>query len=367
MRIFLISNMYPSKKFPDFGVFVKNFKNKLEARGAKFPCINVIDQKDKTGFEKLSIYINHYILIFRNYLKSDFDIIYIHYLSHNAPIFLVLLSVLRKKSPIVVNVHGSDIIKYNTGLWKICNEFLLKRTDMIVVPSHYFRQIVINKFPFIKGKDIVVNPSGGIDFKVFYPEKTKDTLDSEVLKIGFVSRIEKGKGWDLYLKSLSILKDKKIKFKAIIAGHGNQITEMHNLIHSLELVQMVQYLGAIKQDKLREIYCGIDVFVFSSVREAESLGLVGIEAMACGTPIIASNMAGPKTYVKNDINGFLVEPSDYEGIAEALIKYKNLSPLIKEKIRNEALTTALDFDSEATADSLYKELNNLFQRQSSII
>lgn len=361
MRIFLISNMYPSKEFPDFGIFVKNFETKLKEKDVKFPYISVIRQRDKVGIQKLTVYIEHYFSIFKNYLKNDYDIIYIHFLSHNAPIFLVLLSFLKKKSPIVINFHGSDVIKYNSGIWKICNKFLLRRTDLIVVPSPYFFEIVVNKFTFLKEENILVSPSGGIDFKVFYPIKLGNPLNEKVLKLGFVSRIEDDKGWDFYLEALSLLKKKNIKFKAIIAGTGNQVAEMQSQIITLNLSEEVEYLGVIEQKSLRKVYSTLDIFIFSSVRQAESLGLVGIEAMACGVPIIASNMAGPKTYVKNNLNGYLISPGDFEEMATVIIKHKDLSPLLKEKMKLEAISTAKRYDSRKIRDSLYNELLKLHQ------
>lgn len=359
MRIFLISNMYPSKDSPDFGIFVKNFQIKLGELGARFPYVAVIHQKNKGSLQKLRIYLKHYFSIFKFYIKNDYDIIYIHYLSHNAPIFILILSFLRKKTPIVVNVHGSDIIKYNSGFLKISNEFLLKRTNLIVVPSSYFLEIMVNEFSFLKEENILVNPSGGIDFNVFYPTKQENSLNEEILKIGFVSRIEEGKGWDIYLEALSILKKKNIKFKAIIAGNGNQINKMLNEINKLQLTNEVEYLGVLEQKKLRDVYSTLDIFVFCSIRAAESLGLVGLEAMACGTPIIASDMAGPKTYVKNNINGYLFPPGNSEEIAEVLVRYYNLSLGEKKVMTKEAITTAKEYDSDATANSLYGKLERL--------
>src|SRR5690606_25885418 len=255
-----------------------------------------------------------------------------------------------------------DIIKYNSGFLKISNEFLLKRTNLIVVPSSYFLEIMVNEFSFLKEENILVNPSGGINFNVFYPTKQEKNLNEEILKIGFVSRIEEGKGWDIYLEALSILKKKNIKFKAIIAGSGDQIVEMNNLINSLGLIEDIKYLGVLKQIKLREVYSGLDIFVFCSIKP-ESLGLVGIEAMACGTPIIASDMAGPKTYVKNNYNSYLVIPGSPQEIANAVVRYNGLSSAEKEVISQEAVTTAKEYDNVKSSASLFKKLNQLYRNR----
>ena len=102
IKLFLISNMYPSKVNPGFGVFVKNFKVNQEERGVQFPYVSVINQKAKGIVNKFEIYFKHYINIFKNFFKKDYDIIYIHFISHNAPIFLFLLTFFKKKNQLLL-------------------------------------------------------------------------------------------------------------------------------------------------------------------------------------------------------------------------------------------------------------------------
>ena len=217
---------------------------------------------------------------------------------------------------------------------------------------------MLTKFPFLNLKNIFVSPSGGIDSSVFYPTNYNCVKKSEILRVGFVSRIDKGKGWDVFLESLFILKSKGIIFSAVIAGNGAQVEIMKDEIKSLRLTDDVLYLGGLKQEELRIVYNDIDIFVFSS-KEVESLGLVGIEAMSCGIPIIACDSAGPKTYVNDNINSFLVKPGSSSEVAEALIKFKNMSLLEKDKIKREALNTAKLFNSILVGDSLCAKLTTL--------
>lgn len=360
MKIFLVSNMYPSLSNPDHGVFVRNFKMKMEDKGVVFSNISVIKGKSRGILQKLLNYSKHYVSVFKNFRGNKYDIIYIHYISHNAPILAFLLLVFSKRTPIVVNVHGSDIIKYNTGIFRVFNRYLLKQTNLLVVPSEYFKGIVKDNFQFYKSKKIFINPSGGVDLSMFFPEKK---LEDEINDycIGYVSRIDEGKGWDHFVNALSILKNDGVKFKAIMAGEGVQEKLLESKIMELKIEKDVVYLGAIEQEELVTFYNSMDIFVFPSTRAAESLGLVGLEAMACGVPVIASNMAGPGTYVINHVNGFLTSPGNIFQIADFLKEYNNYSKEKRAIMQENAIATAKKYDSELTANKLYSELEKLVE------
>lgn len=356
MKVFLISNMYPSKEHPDYGVFVKNFKTSLEELGVHFPhpCLLV---GRSSGIQKIAAYFSHYLRILKTYIKNDFDIIYIHYISHNAPILYIILGLFGKKKPIVVNVHGSDVMTYNKGLFRFFNTQLLKKTDLVVVPSKYFSNQVFKKFPFLDKHNIFINPSGGIDLGRFYPIK-KGKKEAE-LTLGFVSRIDEGKGWDSFINVVAQINKKGINVKGIMVGTGSQVGQMLEEIENQNMSTEISYVGVVDQKKLVYIYNNMDIFIFPSTREAESLGLVGLEAMACGIPIIASNKAGAKTYTREGQNGFLCEPGNINEIEEKAIKFNNLNQLQKDKMKKNAIDTAMKYGKRPTAEKMLEKLKTL--------
>ncbi len=355
MNLFLISNMYPSLQYPEYGVFVKNFKEKIIKNGGVFVCESVIRGKSLGFYRKLRAYIKYYISIFKNYRKEKFDIIYIHYLSHNAPIMVLLLLIFYKKSSIVVNVHGSDVVKQNKNIFKIFNNYLLKRVDSIVVPSAYFKDVVVQNFPFFNKDKIIIYPSGGIDLNVFYNQGKNRKKE---FTIGFVSRINKGKGWSDFIEALAILKAKEIKFNGVIVGSGKDEDLMKELIIEHNLSKEISHIDAVDQNKLGEIYNSFDLFVFST-KMLESLGLVGLEALACGVPVIAPDIAGPKTYLENNVNGFLYKPNEVMGIVECILRYLFFSDLEKDYMVRKAIATANEYESEFVSRKLYDELQKL--------
>ncbi len=356
--------MYPSRRTPYYGIFVKNFKDTLECNKIHFSKMSLIKGKPTHIFSKIFAYLKLYISVLRNYFTYDYDIIYTHYLSHNSPILFFLLILTKKKQKIVINVHGSDIVNSEGSFIDIINKFVLKRIDLLVVPSIYFKELIINNYPFFSEDKIFVSPSGGINLDLF--EDKKDSKNEECLSLGFVSRIDKGKGWDIFLRGLARLNNDNINFKADVAGGGSEIDEFKKTIVKLNLSNKINYKGVIDHSKLVDFYNSIDVFIFPSERKAESLGLVGLESMACGTPVVGSNIGGIKTYLQDGFNGFLFESGNEKDLIEKIKLFKSLSVKDKAEMKENALQTALKYDSKYISRKLISKLEELMEYESKI-
>ncbi len=356
MRIFLISNMYPSSDDPDYGVFVQNIEQALEKNGAVISEKAVISGRAISAFDKIKKYKKFYAEIFKAYRKGNFDLIYLHFISHSSPGLILAKTFFGKKKKFIVNVHGSDVLIHHKGILKNCNQKLLKQTDLLVVPSSYFKTIITEKFPDFPVQKIYVSPSGGIDAQVFYPQKKSE--DETSLHLGFVSRIEDDKGWKTFLKALVILKENAIPFKTSIAGKGSKLTDLESFITQHNLKKEVDYLGILPQTDLNSLYNNLDLFIFPTY-SSESLGLVGLEAMSCGTPVVGSEIAGLKTFIKNKQNGLFFTPGNEKELAEKIIFYYHLSADQKTEMKQKALQTAQNYNKDKVAKKLYQQFKKL--------
>lgn len=356
LKLFLISNMYPSKADGLFGVFVKNFKVELEKQGVLFSAISVIEGKSYSPLKKIFKYIFHYFSIVKNFIFGKHDIIYIHYLTHHLPVLLLLLPFKRKSW--VINTHGNDIIDLEkSGVLKKLSHTLLKKTDLVVVPSSYFKEEVLKSFPFLKEEAIYISPSGGIDTEIFYRKENKNQTTEE-LHLGFISRFIEEKGWITFLDALVKLKQNNIPFKATMAGKGPDEKRIKDYLKKHILTE-VSFLGFVNQAELVHLYNQFDLYIFPTYREAESLGLTGIEAMACGTPVIACNISGPKTYIKNNANGYLINPKDSAMLFEKIKKYVLLDVENKLQLSENAYLTSKEYDKTLVAKNLIKVLEGI--------
>ena len=341
--------MYPSKGDGLFGVFVKLTQKQLEELGVNFSLI-VIKGKRKIYFSKFLTYFKYYIKSFLGlYFKED-DIIFIHFLTHNIPI-IWLYNKFQDK-PVIVNLHGSDInkVKKHSIVDKI-QEKILNKSFQIIVPSKYFKDIILERY-LIK-TPIFVYPSGGININVFKP---KEFQKNETFVISFVSRIDKGKGWETFLSLVEKMNLHGIHTQAIIAGDGREKQELLLAIKESKYSSLINYVGFQEKEELARIYQQSDAFIFAT-KLSESLGLVGLEAMACGSVVFARNIGAPAYYIRDSENGFLF--SDDLDLFLKIKDYYNISEEKKYEIRKNALNTAVKYDSKEVSLRLYDNFKSL--------
>jgi len=264
-----------------------------------------------------------------------------------------------KRVPLICNAHGEDLLPRSKVEKKIFNfvRGAISKSKLIVVPSEYFASIAKAQFP---NNLIFVSPSGGVDLNIFRPH-LKAKASYAGLHVGFVSRIDEGKGWDILLHAVHEVGKLRpdIPIKVSMVGEGEQVPQLQKLIDDLQLGSIASYLGGLPQHELPRFYSSLDVFVFPTTRSAESLGLVGLEALACGVPAICSDIGGIRGYMEDGVNGFLFPPGDIEGLANRIINFFDLSKDEVSSIRRAALNTAQRYGRARVASDLHSKLTEV--------
>lgn len=364
MKILLISNMYPSKRFPSYGVFVKNFEMGLIDKNINIE--KIVLEKEIKKSKKIIKYIKFYIDIFLRIIIKKYDLVYVHYASHSA--IPIILANKIKKINLFVNVHGSDVIpqKQNQYKYQKYVEKVLRISKKVIVPSIYFKELVINKYNINREK-VEIYPSGGINEEKFYfinqktELKKKYNINEEMFVIGFVGRIDIGKGWDIFLKSLKNLVDNN-KFEgkvALIVGSGSQINDFNNMINKLELNRYIIHFNLLPQSELKNIYNIIDVLCFPTM--GESLGLVGLEAMMCGVPVIGSKVGALPEYIIENETGKLFEKSSYLDLANKVLElYVEINNNHKNRTKyiEKCIAKAKEYESKKVNNEIYDIIVN---------
>jgi glycosyltransferase involved in cell wall biosynthesis len=366
MKVLMLSNMYPSDTCPSYGTFVKAFEESLSREGVTV-VKSVIKGSSKSIVKKILKYAKYFLVTYFKLAFSRYDIIYVHYAAHSLLPLSIAPFVVRKK--LVINIHGGDMLPTGRlgNLILRANRKIIKHADLLVVPSTYYANLVRAKYDY-SDMAIYVSPSGGIDLSLFKPASQLCSYlnffkDTDEVTIGYVSRITEKKGWDTFLRALSLLRSEcDLAFKAKIVGGGDQVEQCVRMIHDLGLSSMVSYEGPVARELLPDYFNEFDFFVFPS-RKSESLGLVGLEAMACKCFVVASDFAGMKTYIEHGVNGYLFYPGSHIDLKEKLLEAIELPCAKSLAIRDAARGTTKKYETGLVAKNLIFRIKNLLNEQ----
>ncbi|MFA5358326.1 MAG: glycosyltransferase family 4 protein [Patescibacteria group bacterium] len=259
----------------------------------------------------------------------DFDIIHLHY-----PFFGSALPIyfLKKKYPekkLVLTYHmdvvgGGLLGKYFSWHTKKLMPKIIRIADKVIVTSlDYAKNSNIAEEIKKDQKKFVEIPLGA-NLSIFHKQKKDDALVKKYqLKTGekiilFVAALDAAhyfKGLNYLLEAMSKI---KTPAKLVIVGRGSMHDCYIAQVKRLGLADRVLFAGYVSDFDLARYYNFANVFVLPSVDKSEAFGLVYVEAMACATPVIASNLAGVRTVVDDGLTGFLVEPRNVSDLADKI-------------------------------------------------
>ena len=351
-KILVISNLYPSKQDTSYGTFVALFVQELQNCSTHYKIdLCVIRGRTTSKICKLLKYFWFYLSMTLRILFHRYELIYVHYITYSSIPLLFLSKI--KKLNIVFNIHGDDLLTKSKVAENVLQAVhkLLINSKLVVVPSEFFKDILIDKFKDIRFQNIFVSPSGGVE-KSFYNEMIASVQSP--FTIGYVSRIDTGKGWDVLLRAIQdIYKEYPIQVK--IAGTGRPVEELKHMISTLNLSHIVTYYGSLSHAELPQFYANLTLFVFPTTLK-ESLGLVGLEAMAASKPVIGSAIGGLKSYIKDGYNGFLIPPGNSKRMGECIVNYINFSDERKLEMNRNAFKTAQLYQADVVTKKLIVRL-----------
>lgn len=350
-KVLVISNLYPSSQVPFYGSFVKNFVDDLIAyNGRENTYYCVLRGRSYDVFSKLYRYLGFYIKIFYYLVSHDYDYVYVHLITH-ASIPIRIISWFKKLN-LVFNIHGEDLLVQSklAALFLEITKPMLYKAKLIVVPSYYFKSKTMKLLPLLNENKIFVSASSGVKESFYHSPIAKNRNNV----IGYVSRIDRGKGWDILLKAVRILSDRNVYPTVKIIGGGADVDKLLKLVDELGL-NNVDYIGPVQHDQLPDYYMQFDLFVFPTKLE-ESLGLVGIEAMASGVPVVASRIGGIQDYLIDNINGFYFETDNEYDLAEKIVSVLEKDDNEYFEMCNNAYEKSLEYKSSMVNKNLFDYL-----------
>lgn len=273
--------------------------------------------------------------------------------------FLVQLRQLTNPIPTLLNFQ-TDLSHYSTilfpqpldsyGVWllQIVQGFLFQApaVQTIFYPSAYVRKYMAAAgAPEAKMQHL----GRGVDTQAFNPSRRSDAYRKQIAPNGeiifaCISRLAPEKGFEFLAQAANRLADTGLPFKLLIVG-GNKNPAVEDEVHSYfaPLGDGVVFTGMLRGEALARAYAAADVFLHCSI--TETFGLVVLESMASGVPVIARDEGGPSETVDHGNTGFLVPPHEMDkfvACAHALACNASLRAEMGVKSRAQALETTWD-------------------------
>lgn len=314
------------------------FKHEEKIEGQQdfnFACFDPHPRSNLLFSDMTELQIKQYEEAFRKAIEEEIkefkpDII------HAQHIWLISNVALKYNIPVIVTSHGSDIMGYQ--VWPQFHDMMFEVMNgckNVIAISNHSNEVIADIFS--ENKEKIITISNGYDENVFYKDDySRDevlaelNIDTKYNKIVcFAGRLTQNKGIDLLLNAAKEYEKEDVL--TLIIGHGEEYNNLVAIKEKNELKNVI-FLGDQKQDNLRKLYNISDICVVPSRQEA--FGLVALEALACGTPVVATNQGGMPDFINENV-GILIEKDNISELEEAI------SDILNGKVK---------FDSQYIAD-----------------
>jgi rhamnosyl/mannosyltransferase len=292
----------------------------------------------------------HYPLKLRQMLKEKhYDVVHLHY-----PYVIGELSCLFNKinAKLVITYHMNS--EYKKLLKKPLIPFmngLLRKADKIIVSSDNLLKNAKHLSEF-RGKCTVIPLSVKDEWFEAPSFEVVTALKSEYGSfIFFAGRLFKTKGAHVLIEAV-----RNLDCNLVLAGEGPELEPLKSLVGKLGVGDRVFFVGSQKKKRLKEFYNAAEVFCLPSISNQESFGLVLLEAMAAGKPVISTELGTGTTFInQHGETGLVVKPEDVDMLGEA-IKRLMSDEVFRLKLGKNALKRANDLFREEVVLSRIVEL-----------
>jgi glycosyltransferase involved in cell wall biosynthesis len=330
MRIAIIVNRFPPKWIGGTEIATEYMAEHLAKRGHDVHIITSLDDDMvKKSFEKgfhiqripvIQIrtvgLIFFWVDIYRAIKKIDPDLVHAQSLIFAIP---ALISKKLLKIPYVFWGQGLDIYLRNWFM-KMVSRTIIKNADSAIALTKNMKMVL----QAIYHRDIAVVPNG-IDINDYRDRPDEQECETPEKRILFVGRLNPVKGVHYLLRAMKIVREVLPEAKLIIVGEGEERKNLECLTNDLGLNECVDFVGRTPHEKIPDYLYQADIFVLPSL--SEGFGIVILEAMACGLPIVATRVGGVPDIVEDGVNGYLVESGDFQEMAKKIIFILENQPL----------------------------------------
>ena len=275
--------------------------------------------------------------------RNRFDVVHLH-----GPLAPNLPGIVSHYSPYpqVATFHTA-FVGFN---WNRIGKFLFYRDSRKIRKYIFVSRVAKDAIDHVYKSTGIIIPNG-IDFERFHKQKEKLIRDrTDKILVGFLSRLEPRKGLDILIKALAISDFLRNNVELIVGGDGPLRKKYEFMARDSGI--KFKFLGQIERGKVPVFYKSLDVFVAPS-RGGESFGMILLEAMASGVPVIASDIPGYMEVIKDGFNGILFKNESPECLSRKLI-FLVKDNAMRNSLVNNALSFARKYDWDIIAERIEK-------------
>lgn len=257
---------------------------------------------------------------------KEFDIIHLHYPFFGGVEPVWLFKLLNKKKRLIIHYH-MDVFSLGLGVKilsipsKLISGSLFYLSDAITCASRDYIKNSSIKDIYKDNKNKFFEIPFGVDIERFYPNINRGpNKTKKILFVGGLDRAHYFKGFNILFNALILVGKKRTDWVLQIVGSGDLKKHYEELAKKLEIKERIIFLGDVSDDDLPNVYRDSDFLVLPSINSNEAFGLVLLEAMASGLPVIASSLPGVRSVFSDGKEGFLVAPNNKNDLEDRIIK-----------------------------------------------
>ena len=285
------------------------------------------------------------------------DILHTHFIHYQG--FCGALSGFK---PTIAMTVGSDILLFPERSFfdNFAAKYTLKKADRIVCDCQTVRQKIIDLSHCSSQKiDIIL---GGADLNIFNADvsgnEIKERFGLNNKKVLIMNRkFQPVYGVEYFIEALPFIIKKASKVFALLIGEGATKSDCQKRVKEMGLEDHVIFVGDVSEKEMAKYLNAADVYVSTSLSDGASASL--LEALACGLPVVVTDIPANREWIKDGVNGFLVPPRNPEKTAEAILKLLNDGERMKifGQYNQKIAQNKADWDKEyQKLDKIYNQL-----------
>jgi glycosyltransferase involved in cell wall biosynthesis len=250
--------------------------------------------------------------------RRRFDLVHAHFLVPQGIVASMLMR--RSSTPLVVSVHGSDLFALEGHAARAMQRKVVEHATMVTVNSDATADELRRRAPASAGK-IATLPMG-FDERLFHPGAEERASSSQPPQLLYVGRLSAQKGLRVLLDALPRVVARVKDATLLVVGEGPMLAELRAHAAAIGLADRVVFAGGLGRESIARLHRSSAVLVMPSLSGAsgaEGQGLVAIEAMASGCPVVVTRSGGLGALIGSDERGLLVTPGDASGLADAVV------------------------------------------------